>query len=367
MRYAAMVMVVAVVAGLARSFASHGSPRPTLDRPVEPAAPDRLRFASPVRAIFHDARGRYWFGSAQEGVACVDGDVLTYFTKEDGLADGQIRAIQEDSHGTIWFQTARGISRFDADGMARYDPPMDEPEATWRIGPDDLWFLGHDPIGLARPETPPWVYGFDGDTFRAHRLPAPREPSVRDDNLVTAITRGPSGTLWIATYAAVFGFDGTTTTIIDDASLGLGEATGRLHVRCLHEDRRGRLWIGNNGIGVIVKDGDSILNFTQDRGVGRWKRGSPGSLALRPGDAPAGEPSLHRVFSIGEDRDGGIWFGTIEQGAWRFDGTTLRQFGAADGLTTESVMSIHADRNGDLWLGGIGVFRFDGAAFERVR
>jgi len=47
-------------------------------------------------------------------------------------------------------------------------------------------------------------------------------------------------------------------------------------------------------------------------------------------------------------------------------GRELRQFTAADGLTTASVMANYRDRDGELWLGGTGVFRFTGTRFERV-
>jgi len=50
---------------------------------------------------------------------------------------------------------------------------------------------------------------------------------------------------------------------------------------------------------------------------------------------------------------------------WRYDGTSVKNFTAADGLTTKDVMGIYTDRNGDLWLAGNGVFRFDGTRFER--
>ena len=83
-------------------------------------------------------------------------------------------------------------------------------------------------------------------------------------------------------------------------------------------------------------------------------------------DAADADQSLLRVFSIGEDRDGCIWIGTVGGGAWRYDGHTLRQFGERDGLTTKDVMAIYRDRAGDLWLGGKGVFRFNGETFDRM-
>jgi ligand-binding sensor domain-containing protein len=86
-----------------------------------------------------------------------------------------------------------------------------------------------------------------------------------------------------------------------------------------------------------------------------------------PGDVTDGSPSLHRVFSIGEDRAGNIWFGTVENGAWRYDGKSLRNYTAQDGLTSKDIMCVYTDRHGDLWLAGNGVFKFNGASFDRIR
>jgi ligand-binding sensor domain-containing protein len=89
-------------------------------------------------------------------------------------------------------------------------------------------------------------------------------------------------------------------------------------------------------------------------------------MTPQPGDVTDGSPSLHRVFSIGEDRAGNIWFGTIEHGAWRYDGKSLRNFSANDGLTSKQIWAIYTDRRGDLWLAGSGVFKFNGTTFDRI-
>jgi ligand-binding sensor domain-containing protein len=137
--------------------------------------------------------------------------------------------------------------------------------------------------------------------------------------------------------------------MIDGASMGLQKHGKVPHVRCVFEDSKGRLWIGNNGVGVVMMDGARTALLAE----------------LCP-DAADADQSLLRVFSIGEDRDGCIWIGTVGGGAWRYDGQSLRQFGERDGLTTKDVMAIYRDRAGDLWLGGKGVFRFNGETFDRM-
>ena len=118
---------------------------------------------------------------------------------------------------------------------------------------------------------------------------------------------------------------------------------------------------------MFLLDGDTIINFTQANGVGRRDhRHSGGSMEPQPGDAPKGAPSLHRVFSIGEDSAGNIWFGTTGHGAWRYDGESLRNFTEEDGLASKGVTAIYMDRRVDLWLGGNGVYKFNGESFDRI-
>ncbi|USN98312.1 MAG: hypothetical protein H6810_09020 [Phycisphaeraceae bacterium] len=332
--------------------------RPVLAQELEPD--------SVVRSIHQDTRGWYWFGTQSDGVYRSDGRDLTRFTEQDGLANNQVRSILEDPQGVVWFETAAGLSRYEDDSIRTYTARDYNSKDNWQLSREDLWFKGDRSTGVTMQEGSPGVYRFDVATLRYYAFPLEIAREDQDAYSVTGIHRGDGGRVWIATYSAVIGFDGEEFVVIDDESLGHTPETGCLHARCVFEDSKGRLWIGNNGIGVIMRDGDTTINFTQAQGVGRSdERGGSGIGVPAQGDAPAGEPSLNRVFAIGEDRDGNIWFGTREQGAWRFDGTSLRQFTARDGLQTKQVFAIHVDRNGDLLLGGQGVFRFDGTRFEK--
>jgi ligand-binding sensor domain-containing protein len=78
--------------------------------------------------------------------------------------------------------------------------------------------------------------------------------------------------------------------------------------------------------------------------------------------------SLDKVFSIGEDISGNIWFGTNESGVWRYDGNTLKNFTEKDGVDSGIVWIIYKSKSGELWYGGgpNGVYRFTGKSFERI-
>ncbi len=326
--------------------------------------PALLRYET-VRSILEDSKGNYWFGSWNQGVCRFDGKRLTYFTVEDGLSDNQIRSIHEDRNGVVWFEGGVGISGFDGERIITPTNKSYASKRDWQLGAGDLWFKEEGSIGATALEALPGAYRYDGSTFTYLAYPVAADRDRISGYATTCIARGEGGRTWFATYSAVFGYDGDAFTVLDDKSLGLGENAGRLHVRCVFEDSKGRLWIGNNGIGVILRDGSTVTQFTQEKGLGKMGPHGGRSTPL-PGDVTDGSPTLHRVFSIGEDRAGNIWFGTVENGAWRYDGKSIRNYTAADGLTSKDIMGIYTDRHGDPWLAGNGVFKFNGASFDRI-
>ncbi|MCB0636285.1 MAG: hypothetical protein KDC54_06690 [Lewinella sp.] len=320
-----------------------------------------LKFTSGIRSILEDSRGNFWFGSHQEGLARFDGERITYFTLEDGLSDGQIRTIREDANGLIWFEGGRGLSYHD--GIRITEATVRDYSAIhdWHSAPTDLWFKGDEVNGYNAREEQPGVYRFDGSRliFQAFpiRVGAGEESYY---SVSTPAVKGKDGKVWFGTYGAVIGYDGHSFTVIDDKLLGLNEETGFLHVRSLFEDSRGNLWIGNNGIGVLKFDGETIENFSEQQGL------------VHPDSQHSGQTSppgtLEHVFSIGEDRDGNLWFGDRDTGAWRFDGQSLDNYTQVDGLPTTHIWAMYRDRQDILWFGmGDGsVCRFIGDSFVKV-
>jgi ligand-binding sensor domain-containing protein len=321
------------------------------------ATNSRLKFTTGVRAIFEDSKGRFWFGSQQEGVALYDGSEFTYYTVSDGLSDNQVRTIQQDQAGVMWFGTGNGITSFDGDTFkihpGRSQGRLDlAPVDTWRSEVGDLWF--HGDSGMRRGFDGQGVYRYDGRSLSYLPLPLPERVDKENPYLVTGIVKGRAGTVWIATYQGVFRYDGHSFMVISDETVGIESGGERLHVRCIFEDSRGNLWIGNNGLGVLLYDGQTVSNFTRKHGLSIREKGPTGSLG--------------RIFSIAEDAAGNIWFGTRDNGAWRFNGKSLTNFTLADGLTSSMVSTIYRDKRDVLWFGlsDGSVCRFNGETFDRI-
>ena len=96
------------------------------------------------------------------------------------------------------------------------------------------------------------------------------------------IVQTEEGFIWIGSYGGLIRYDGSRFERISP-EIGINS------VRCLHVDHKGRLWIGTNDGGVVLKDKNDYR---------RW-------------DASDGLKSLS-VRAILEDKNGEIYIGTTE-------------------------------------------------------
>ena len=308
----------------------------------------QLKFKTGIRSIFEDSKGNFWFGSHQEGVCRFDGKEFTYFTKKDGLSNNQIRTIQEDQNGTIWFATGSGLSSYDGQKFSIHTAKSNlGVENKWHKDANDLWFNGELEGG---------IYQYDGQKLTCFSFPIldKDHESFSITGTVTGMAQGKNNMLWMANYGGVIGYDGKSFKFINKRGL-------YYHVRSIFEDSNGILWIGNNGLGVLRYDGDTITNFTEQNGLS-----NPNYLKTKRVSEKSG--TLARIFSIGEDKYGNIWFGTADSGAWRYDGESLTNYTMNDGLTSMFVWEIYKDRQGDLWFGldDGSVHKFNGKSFDRI-
>lgn len=335
---------------------------------VTNAKTDTLKFTSGVRAIFQDSKGNYWFGSHGEGISRFDGKSFEYFTIDEGLSDNHILSIQEGDHGVIWFGTLSGVSSYDGKTVKTVTPSENGIsqhielktdnrvlQSEWMKTDTDLWFNAGIKEG---------VYRYDGHTLKY--LPFPKTKAMNTGNVysVTGFSKGKDNMLWVGTFAGVFGYNGSDFTIINDETLGFKDINHRVHIRSILEDSKGRLWIGNNGIGVLLKEGDSISNFSK-----RHRRLIPmnefrSNIKKNQFSRNTG---LQSVFAIAEDHDGNIWFGERDTGAWKYDGASMTNYTIDEQLTSQMVWSIYEDQHKNLLfaMASGGVYQFNGTSFDK--
>jgi ligand-binding sensor domain-containing protein len=70
------------------------------------------------------------------------------------------------------------------------------------------------------------------------------------------------------------------------------------------------------------------------------------------------------IVEIFEDNQHNLWFGTMSDGAVRYDGKTYNYFSTKDGLCDNTVASIVQDKAGNMWFGTHnGASKYDGKTF----
>jgi len=383
--------------------------------PDDPTTPG----AGPIMALHRDARGALWIGS------CGDPPLVRRDPSPepggDGTAGGFTRfrhdprnpwsparavcvmAVAEDRTGILWLATwgggldklDRAADRFLHLPLANSGGDADEGAANasqvlalHRDRDGALWAGTMGGLVRYRPESG------ERSRFR-HRS---EDPGSLSANQVFALEEGAAGELWIGTARGLDRYDPATGSFVH-LPLGISDGdteplSGKVStaVRALLEDRRGKLWIGVQGLGLVRFDPESgeriryrhdaedprsliqdwVLALYEDRRgnlwVGTWggiSRYHPESDDFtshngpRRGDARRG---LDTVFAFHEDRAGRFWIGSWTGGLHLFDreSGTSRAFTERDGLLHDTIYSIVEDDRGRLWLGtGKGLARFD--------
>ncbi|MCB0639661.1 MAG: hypothetical protein KDC54_23720 [Lewinella sp.] len=310
-----------------------------------------------IRIIYQDQRGHYWFGSNGQGVFRYDGHTLRQFTTAEGLASDQVRGIQEDVAGNLYFDTPVGVTVFDGRNLQALQP-VESASAEWRLAPGDLWFNGNgDRNG---------VFRYDGERlvrllFPAYDLEAafgqPFAERPYSPYGAYSHYRDRAGNLWFGTLSAgVFRYDGSPLWI-SEPELSVLEDGRVPGVRSIIEDKDGNFWLGN------------ILH--RYRLLPAGTNGAPAYEKLPGIERVAGReyPDFpYYLAAVTDAATGDLWMVTYSEGVWRYDGEELVHYPVKDGERTVLLTTIFQDRQGVLWLGTLqdGVYRQEGEGFARV-
>ncbi len=311
---------------------------------------------SRIWVIFQDHQDNFWFGSNGSGVYRYDGQNLKQFTSEDGLASNQIRGIQEDKTGNVFFDTPGGVSKFDGTTFTTLQPvkPSDN---KWQLEPDDLWFNGNGDIQGA--------YRYDGKTlyhleFDLKKLKVDRENPQSSLYGVFSTYKDSKGNIWLGTLGAgVCRYDGNVITWIREKDLFVlddGRAPG---VRAMIEDKDGHFWLSNTLHRYkiyprnLMTQKEDLVQYDQLAGI-----------KPRPG---SDEMTFPYFMSAVLDESENLWMTTYGNGAWKYDGEKLVNYQIEEEGANVLMISIYKDRQDVLWLAtdNAGVYRFNGEAFEK--
>lgn len=265
--------------------------------------------------------------------------VFHNYTVNDGLPNGAISAIAEDSIGFIWLWTSEGLARFDGHHFEYvYSPLLTSNSVNViRLGAKGMLWLG----------TNKGLIEFDPATrqFKRHELAQNKPASITD---IAINSDDNSSIIWVSTNDIVFEYNtqSSATQSFTLASTPLDKPWRTFDLLFANDNA---LWLATNH-GLFYKEAHqtqfSLFDLSNEL------------------------PSNNRISTVLQDRNGIIWVGTPAAGVVTIDAQlNVSQLHIPD-FTNEWVYSMTEVSPGIVWLGtygrGIIEMSVDGSTGARI-
>ncbi len=290
-----------------------------------------------IAEIFEDSDGYIWIGYGLEGlVKWKNGKVISHFTTKDGLPSNRVNAIAQDKDGNLLIGTAEGLSIYNGTEFTNYN-------FTHGLGNGyitDINVVGNNIwIGCGRRSKtggPQAIGGglsiFNGKTFKSFDLSTFQNIN-RDVSAIRVIKKDESGNMWIGTEAGLLKYDGSKFHLISNGLPGN-------RIQDILIDDNG-LWLcTDNGLANMIDGGVKVV-------------------------IPIGIESLtyEGLQSISRSNDG-IYFIGAANGVYLYDPNSFRSITSYEGMPVpnnwvQGVLDIALDKDGFLWAatGSNGVYK----------
>ncbi len=305
-----------------------------------------------IQTLYQDKEGMIWVGT-EKGLNRFNPKTQQFKQFLQGplsdttLSDDQIRVLEGNGNGTIWVGTSNGgVYRFlkDSSSFRRlpFDPsgkrgvPSNAIHSLY-LDQEGLLWIGTAGEGLCRYNTQDSSFRVFNDETRDRY----GRVSLPDDE-VLSVTRSPDGDIWAGTNK------GAVRLVMEEQgyrSYHYSIRDGLEHpvVRDIYCDRKGKIWLGTDGGGLV--------------GVNHLSKGNIRITTFRHSYYEPHTLSNDRVNVIFEDRTASIWVGTrrglskFDRGKQNFEHLTYH-VDRPKGLNDKSVWSIfHEPEKGVLWVG----------------
>lgn len=331
-----------------------------------------------VHSVLQTRDGYIWAATA-DGLARFDGVRFTVFNTANtpSLATNSFGTMVETDDGSLWVAAAkRGLIRYKGGGFTSYTTAHGLPG-------DEIWSLQYFPSeNLLRVGTSAGFARFDGENFAPEDL-----PGLSKEFQSLTITDN-TGAIWERSGNELRRADGKRAE-----TFLIPKFFSRSLFNLLYRDRAGNLWLAFDDVlkGYVVrfqgnkadifsnKDGlpGGIINFIfEDSKDNLWfaSKGSGGLSLYRDGTfqrlTKDGELLNEGFYSFIEDREGGIWAGTLDSGLLRFSPQVIKSYSSKDGLSGKGVYPLYEDREGTIWIGDWGetkgLMKYQNGKFDAV-
>lgn len=307
-----------------------------------------------VLDVFQDSRGFLWLAT-QEGIARFDGlRFQTFNGRQLGLQANVFNSFAEDHDGAIWAGSEGGVARMMNTGEVLGVLTVED-----GLSSNNVRTLTVDSQGVLWIGTSQGLHRFAGGQLEtwtvADGLPGPT---------VWCIAEEGDG-LWVGTSHGLVLFQ-KPAPLQQSPLLEQRRLTGNGIHSILVE--RGHLWVGaEDGLyrmegGQFTLEalaGVAIYSLTRDRDGNLWAGTRGKGLYRLYGQEVEAVPyrAQHAsgiVRDLYEDPEGHLWIGTGDDGLWRLRDSAIKVFGLPEGLAHEKAYTVFEDRAETLWIGTFG-------------
>jgi signal transduction histidine kinase/ligand-binding sensor domain-containing protein/DNA-binding response OmpR family regulator len=341
--------------------------------------------------VYIDSKNNIWLGTSR-GLYILES--LTVFRLKESpfgiplLKSSQIRSILEDKQGNLWIGTPEGLLKLN---------PQNSRYVHYTVSDDLKNGLSHNSIRSLYEDRAGniWAGTWGGGTTMISSLPRKfmhvrHYPNMNalSDNIVSSFLDDDNG-LWIGTELEGLNYHDYNTgqfkVFLPDKTNPF--SISHRHIKCLHRDSRGQMWIGTFGEGVCLyrKDenrfycflpGERIYSIHEYPEGTLWIGGISGlySLDISSPDLQrlkSAESGIVRVMDgfithIMHDSRGNLWVGSVDNGLHLYNrpGNNFLRFthdsGDSASIPNNYIISITEDAKNNLWVGtNNGLCRFD--------
>jgi signal transduction histidine kinase/ligand-binding sensor domain-containing protein len=203
-----------------------------------------------VGPICQDAESNIWVGTLGAGLARFDGRRFVTLTTSDGLASDAVYALAADNDGQLWIGTDRGLNSMRNCQIEKKYTIEDGLPANL------VTCLCQGSRGCL------WI-GTSAGIAKLHDGRIVQPPGSADDLAapVRAVLERRDGTLIAATSGGLYCYADEQYRRFPSAALANRD------VDTLFEDADGRLWIGTEADGLLLLEGEKVVNFTTKTGL----------------------------------------------------------------------------------------------------
>ena len=329
---------------------------------------DGLKDPYPVYSICEDQEGTLWIAAFNQGVIEINDNITRIYSTKDGISSSKVFGVFEDSRRNLWVGTANGLNRLKRNraGQIKIEKILENKIilSFFEDREKNLW-LGTKFYGLLRLRDVPFT------TFST-------EKGVPD--LIISLFQDEEDVIWIGsaykglyTYTAKEGIchpffiaDNSIRKVLNDRLLW-----------AIRTDLQGNLWLGTDGSGLVVKQGETFTRFTTENGLvsnsinslfwdssqNLWIATANGLNLYKNGNfttLAVWENSGHYLYNFFEDKNHTIWMGTpngitgfaSQKGEFKPIKNILPGVKAAVIYQDDAALS--ADSEEILWIGTLG-------------